>query len=110
MDLDSTRGEQDMRFVLAKHRRTCQAGLGDTPVPEDEEEDAATIREWARQRDLPVSTRGRIPAEIRRQYDAYRATPGRLTVSEAVSQAEQDRQKVVRMRGRRKRQKCEGER
>ncbi|QWF78662.1 hypothetical protein HUW46_02060 [Amycolatopsis sp. CA-230715] len=67
------------------------------------EEDAAIVRKWARERRLPVSDRGRISAEIRREYEAHKALSDSFTVADAVNEAEQECQKVVQMRSHRER-------
>ncbi|WP_158226748.1 Lsr2 family DNA-binding protein [Amycolatopsis vastitatis] len=86
VDLDADGGERDVHRVLSVHRRTCTSEeVRRQSHPLGEEDDAATVREWARLRGLPVSARGRISSEIRRQYDEDRAVSG--TVADAVNRA-----------------------
>ncbi|GAA1961626.1 hypothetical protein GCM10009754_35770 [Amycolatopsis minnesotensis] len=105
VDLDSARGEDDVHHVLARHRRTPKRRPGGNTARNGPEEDAATVREWAREHDLPVSARGRISAEIRREYKAHMALSDSFTVADAVKEAEEESQKVVQMRLHRERGK-----
>ncbi len=105
VDLDAAGSERHVHQVLQIHRRARTNGKGNQPsVPAEEEYDAATIREWARLRGLPVSARGRIPGEIRRQYDEDRADSG--TIADAVNRAAEengDEENVIEIRPLRRR-------
>ena len=99
VDLDGDDPAGHLRKVLARYQ---PSGKDSRSWPEGiDDDDAATIREWARRHELPVSSRGRIPDGIRRQYEASKATPNDLTVADAVDEARRDEQKVISMEARR---------
>ena len=51
-------------------RRRPAAGGASGPRPKVDREQNAAIREWARERGMKVSDRGRIPAEVLEEYHA----------------------------------------
>ncbi|WP_158883944.1 Lsr2 family DNA-binding protein [Amycolatopsis anabasis] len=92
-----------MRGMLRHHLRTISGGRA--PMPD--EDTAANVRAWARKRKLPVSDRGRIPAQIWQQYEReHHDHPDHpphhwTTVADAVNEAAQDYgENVVRLTGR----------
>lgn len=90
VDLDDPNGgevQQALRRHVRKHTDDKSAATSG---------DAAAVRRWARRRDLPVSTRGRISAEIWRQYHAEveksrQNEEGRQdTVADAINRAAEE--------------------
>ncbi|WP_410661982.1 histone-like nucleoid-structuring protein Lsr2 [Amycolatopsis sp. lyj-84] len=74
--------------------------LRDRGKGEPHEADDATIRAWALRRKLPVSARGRVPAQIRRQYDQEHSDPpGPDTVAD-VATDQGDPENVVQLKRR----------
>ncbi|MFD6073841.1 Lsr2 family DNA-binding protein [Amycolatopsis lurida] len=64
------------------------------------EADDATIRAWALRRKLPVSARGRVPAQIRRQYDQEHSDPSRPDTVADASSDQGDQENVVQLKRR----------
>lgn len=52
------------RPVPTRKRSTLQQ------VPDESKRDLAAVRSWAKEQGLPVSSRGRVPADVIDQYDA----------------------------------------
>ncbi len=76
--------------------------LRDQSNSQPQEADDATIRAWALRRKLPVSARGRVPDQIRRQYDEEHSNPSRPDTVVDAAQGRGNPANVVRMQKRRR--------